>query len=141
LVNREKAGCNDLLYSFSIRTNMEGERTRTQEIKEDAKDLVEHIGDFLETYYQLLSVNIAQKGINIASAVINAVVLCFLGLFTFGLLSLGLGWWLGNVIGRRAGGFFITAGIYLIIMVVIIVMRKKVIFPFLRNLITRKIYE
>jgi len=141
LVNREKAGCNDLLYSFSIRTNMEGERTRTQEIKEDAKDLVEHIGDFLETYYQLLSVNIAQKGINIASAVINAVVLCFLGLFTFGLLSLGLGWWLGNVIGSRAGGFFITAGIYLIIMVVIIVMRKKVIFPFLRNLITRKIYE
>jgi len=120
---------------------MEGEKTRTQEIKEDAKDLVEHIGDFLETYYQLLTINIAQKGVNIASAVINAVVLCFLGLFTFGLLSLGLSWWLGDVIGSRAGGFFIIAGFYLIVMVLIIVMRKKVIFPFLRNLITRKIYE
>ena len=120
---------------------MEGEKTRAQEIKDGAKDPVEHIGDFLETYYQLLSINIAQKGINIASALINAVMLCFLGLFTFGLVSLGLGWWLGNVIGSRAGGFFITAGFYLIIMVVIMIMRKKVIFPFLRNLITRKIYE
>jgi hypothetical protein len=120
---------------------MEEAKTRTQEIKEDTKDLVEHIGDFLETYYELLSINVAQKGINIASAVINAVVLCFLGLFTFGLLSFGLAWWLGNVIESRAGGFFITAGIYLIMIVAIIVMRKKVIFPFLRNLITRKIYE
>jgi len=120
---------------------MEETRTRTQEIKEDTKDLVEHIGDFLETYYELLTINVAQKGINIASAVINTVVLCFLGLFAFGLLSFGLAWWLGNVIESRAGGFFITAGIYLLFIVAIIVMRKKVIFPFLRNLITRKIYE
>jgi hypothetical protein len=120
---------------------MEEQKTQTQEKKEDAKDLVEHIGDFLETYYQLLTINLAQKGINIASAIINVVVLCFLCLFTLGLLSLGLAWWLGNVIESRAGGFFIMGGIYLLIMLAIIVMRKKVIFPFLRNLITRKIYE
>jgi hypothetical protein len=120
---------------------MEEEKTRTQEIKEEAKDLAEHVTDFLETYYQLLTINVAQKGVNIASAVINAVVLCFLGLFAFGFIGLGLAWWLGNVINNRAGGFFITAGIYLVIIIVLIAMRKKVLFPFLRNLITRKIYE
>jgi hypothetical protein len=131
----------DCFTSFQLLLNMEEQKTRTQEIKEEAKDLVEHIGDFLETYYQLLTINVAQKGINIASAVINAVVLCFLGLFTFALLSFGLAWWLGNVIDSRAGGFFIMAGVYLVIMIAIIAMRKKVISPFLRNLITRKIYE
>ena len=120
---------------------MEEHKTRTEEIKEEAKDLAEHIGDFLETYYQLLTINIAQKGINIASAIINGVVLVFLGLFFIGFLGFGLAWLLGNVIDSRAGGFFITAGVYLVIMIAIVVMRKKVIFPFLRNFITRKIYE
>jgi len=131
----------DCFYLIRFLLNMEEEKTRTQEIKEEAKDLAEHVTDFLETYYQLLTINVAQKGINIASAVINAVVLCFLGLFAFGFIGLGLAWWLGNVIDNRAGGFFITAGIYLVIIIVLIAMRKKVIFPFLRNLITRKIYE
>jgi hypothetical protein len=120
---------------------MEEEKIRTQEIKEETKDLAEHITDFLETYYQLLTINVAQKSINITSSLINAVILAFLCLLIASFIGLGLAWWLGNVINSRAGGFFITAGIYLIVMIALIVMRKKVIFPFLRNFITRKIYE
>lgn len=115
--------------------------TRVQEIKEDTKDLLEHATDYLETYYQLLTVTIAQKFINIASGAVNAVILVILGLFTFGMISLGLGWWLGNLIDSRVGGFFLVAGLYILIMVAIIFMRKKLIFPFLRNMFTRKIYE
>ena len=120
---------------------MEEAKTKAREVKEETKDLLEHITDYLETYYQLVTINIAQKGINIASALVNAVVLVILGLFTFGFISLGLGWWLGNLVNSRAGGFFILAGIYVVIMVAIIVMRKKTILPFLRNFITKKIYE
>jgi hypothetical protein len=120
---------------------MEEVKTATEEIKEDAKDILDHATDFLETYYQLLTINIAQKGVNIASAVINGVVLCFLGLFVFAFIGLGLAWWLGDLVNSRIGGFFIMAGIYLVVMIVLIIMRKKVIFPFLRDLITKKIYE
>ena len=121
--------------------SMEETMTRVQEIKEDTKDLLEHATDYLETYYQLLTVTIAQKFINIASGAVNAVILVILGLFTFGMISLGLGWWLGNLIDSRVGGFFLVAGLYILIMVAIIFMRKKLIFPFLRNMFTRKIYE
>jgi hypothetical protein len=120
---------------------MEEETTRTQEIKEDTKDLADHVTDFLETYYQLLTIKLAQKSINIASAAINGVLLCFLGLLMLAFIGFGLAWWLGNVVNSRAGGFFITGGIFLLVMIAIIVMRKKVIFPFLRNLLTRKVYE
>jgi hypothetical protein len=131
----------DCFYFNPFLLNMEEEKIRTQEIKEESKDLAEHITDFLETYYQLLTINVAQKSINITSSLIHAVILAFLCLLIASFVGLGLAWWLGNVINSRAGGFFITAGIYLIVMIALIVMRKKVIFPFLRNFITRKIYE
>lgn len=127
--------------SIQFLLNMEQEKTQTSGIREETKDLSEHIGDFLETYYQLLTINIAQKGINIATAIINAVVLAFLCLMIISFTGVGLAWWLGNIINSRAGGFFLMAGIYLVAVVVLILMRKKLIFPFLRNLITRKIYE
>ncbi|SRR6266487_808595 len=131
----------DCFYFNPFLLSMEEEKIRTQEIKEESKDLAEHITDFLETYYQLLTINVAQKSINITSSLIHAVILAFLCLLIASFIGLGLAWWLGNVINSRAGGFFITAGIFFIVMIVLIVMREKVIFPFLRNFITRKIYE
>jgi Putative Actinobacterial Holin-X, holin superfamily III len=120
---------------------MEDETTKTEGIKETATDLVDHVTDFLETYYQYISVNVAQKSVNLASGAINFVVIIFLCLLVVSFLGFGLAWWLGTVIDNRAGGFFLVAAVYLIIMIAIIVMRKKLIFPFLRNVITRKIYE
>jgi hypothetical protein len=120
---------------------MEEEKTKTEGIKESASDLVDHVTDFLETYYQYIGINVAQKSVNLASGAINFVVLIFLCLLIVSFTGFGLAWWLGTVIDNRAGGFFIVAGLYLVIMIVMIIMRKKVVFPFLRNIITRKIYE
>jgi len=121
---------------------MEEEKTKTDEgIKETASDLVDHVTDFLETYYQYIGINVAQKSINLASGAINFVILVFLCLLIVSFTGIGIAWWLGDVINSRPGGFFIVAAFYLVIMIVMIVMRKKVIFPFLRNIITRKIYE
>jgi len=120
---------------------MEEEKTKTEGIKESASDLVDHVTDFLETYYQYIAINVAQKSINLASGAINFVILIFLCLLIVSFTGFGLAWWLGDVINSRTGGFFIVAGFYLLVAVLLIVMRKKVIFPFLRNIITRKIYE
>ena len=120
---------------------MEEQKTKTEDIKEDAMDIVNHVGDFLETYYQLLTVRLAQKFIDITSSLINSIILAFLGLLFLSFVGLGLAWWLGNVVDNRAAGFFITAGIYLVIIFLLIVMRKKLIFPFLRNFLTGKIYD
>jgi len=120
---------------------MEEPKTNLQAIKEDTKDLLDNVTDYLNTYYHLITVTVAQKGIDIASGAINAVILTILGLFCFGFISLGLGWWLGNLFNDRAAGFFLVAGLYLVIIAAIIIMRKKLILPFLRNLLTRKIYE
>ena len=120
---------------------MEEEKTKTEGIKESASDLVDHVTDFLETYYQYIAINVAQKSVNLASGAINFVVLIFLSLVVVSFVSFGVAWWLGDVLNNRPAGFFIVAGFFLIVMILLIVMRKKLIFPFLRNVITRKIYE
>ena len=120
---------------------MEEAKTQVQEVKEETKDLLEHVTDYLETYYQLITINVVEKGINIASALINAIILGILGLFAFGCISLGIGWWIGDLVNSRVGGFFILAGVYIVIMLAILMMRKKTILPFLRNFLTKKIYE
>ena len=120
---------------------MEEEQTKTEGIKESASDLVDHVTDFVETYYQYISINVAQKSVNFASGAINFVILIFLSLLLVSFIGFGLAWWLGDAIKSRPGGFFIVAAFYLLIMILMIVMRKKVVFPFLRNIITRNIYE
>ncbi|MBO9203090.1 MULTISPECIES: phage holin family protein [Niastella] len=119
----------------------EDPKTKVQEIKEETKDLLESVTDYLNTYYHLISVTVAQKGINIASGAVNAVILIIFGFFSFGFISLGLGWWLGNLVNNRIVGFFLVAGFYIMIMIFIIIMRKNLILPFLRNLLTKKVYE
>ena len=69
--------------------------------------------DFLETYYQYIGINVAQKSINLASGAINFVIVIFLCLLIVSFTGFGLAWWLGDVINSRAGGFFIVAGFYL----------------------------
>jgi hypothetical protein len=140
LANHEKQVAKPAFVIFTS-PHMEEEKTKTEGIKDTATDLVDHVTDFLETYYQYIGINVAQKSINLASGAINFVIVVFLCLLIVSFSGFGIAWWLGDVINSRAGGFFIVAAFYLVIMIAMIVMRKKLIFPFLRNIITRKLYE
>src|SRR5678816_4663779 len=88
---------------------MEEEKTKTEGIKESASDLVDHVTDFLETYYQYIAINVAQKSINLASGAINFVILIFLCLLIVSFTGFGLAWWLGDVINSRAGCLLYTS--------------------------------
>ena|ERR1700730_2248715 len=120
---------------------MEEEKTRTTDLEEDAKDLTEHVADFLETYFKLTSVKLAQKTVTFVSSLVNFAVLAGLFFLFVFFAGLGLAWWLGTVVNSRAGGFFIAAGIYLLVMFLLMTIGKKTIIPFLRNVITRLIYD
>jgi hypothetical protein len=110
-------------------------------LHDKAKDLISHTGDYLETFYRLSILKFTQKATNVASSVIATVAVCTLGVLVVLFGSFGLAWWLGDVIESRAGGFFIVAGFYLLVLLCIILMRKKIVFPYLRNMIIRKFYE
>ena len=111
------------------------------ELKERADDLIEHAGDYIETYYKLGLLKVTEKSTAVGSSIIAALMLTILFIFFALFVGLGLAWWIGGMLDSMIAGYFIVAGIYLLIIICVLMMRKSVIRPFLRNYLVKKIYE
>ena len=112
-----------------------------EDLKEKTMDLADHVEDLADTYYRLTVLNVTQKATNIVSGALVMIVMCSLGVFVLLFAGCALAWWLGNIINSRTGGFLLTAGFFLILMLIIGLLRKKTIFPMIRDLIIRKVYD
>ena len=112
-----------------------------QNLKEDAKDVLNHAGDYAQTFYKLSLVRLTKKVSDIASGVVNSVLIFFIGLCILLFISFAGAWWLGDVLNNRALGFLLIAAFYVLLVVILILIRKKVISPFIRNTLISKIYE
>ncbi|HKC35965.1 MAG TPA: phage holin family protein [Chitinophagaceae bacterium] len=112
-----------------------------QNLKEDAKDVLNHAGDYAETFYKLSLVRLTKKVSDIASGVVNSVLIFFISLCILLFISFAGAWWLGDVVDNRALGFLLIAVFYLLLIFILVLMRKKIISPFIRNTLIRKIYE
>ena len=113
----------------------------SQGIKDQAKDLVSNAGDYLETLYKVNLLKVTGKAVKTGSAIITSVVMVVLTVMVLLFGSIALAFWLGNMVESRVGGFLIVAGIYFVLLLFIMMTKKSVVIPFLRNLLTRKIYE
>lgn len=112
-----------------------------EEIKLKAENLTKSVGDYFDTYYKLTVVKAADKATGIAASSLAGISIVFLGIFVLFFSGLALGVWLGQLLDNQAAGYFIVAGIYLLLIVLLVVLRKRIVFPFIRNLIVRKFYE
>lgn len=112
-----------------------------QKIKDEAKDILQHAGDYAETFYKLSLVRLTKKVSNVASGVVNSVLIFFISLCIILFLSLAAAWWIGAMLNSPAGGFLIVAAFYALLVLILVLMRKKVISPFIRNTLISKIYE
>jgi hypothetical protein len=110
-------------------------------LKEKTADLVDHVEDLANTFYKLTILNITQKTTNIASNVILGMAIVVFGSCVVLFLGLALAWWLGDLIGSRAGGFLLAAGFFILVLLIIAAIRRKIVFPYIRNRIIRKVYE
>ena len=126
----------DCFHLFQTAANMEA-----QNIQEDAKDILNHSQDYLETLYKLNVVRATKKASDIASGVVNSLLLFFILLCTILFASTAAAWWLGELLNNPALGFLLVASFYLVLGVILIAMRKKVISPYIKNILIRKIYE
>ena len=104
-------------------------------------DYTKNIGDYLDTYYKLTVVKATDKATGIASNTFTVFAVVGLGFFIVLFGSIALALWIGQRLESYPTGYLIIAGFYLLLLAVLIVLRKRIVFPFIRNLIIRKIYE
>jgi len=111
------------------------------DLKEKTADLADHVEDIADTFYKLTVVKITQKATNVVSNLLLVLSIVILGFLIILFAGVALAFWLGDLVGSRAGGFLITAGFFVIVLLIIASIRKKIVFPYIRNLIIRKIYD
>ena len=112
-----------------------------QNLKEDAKDVLNHASDYAETFYKLNLLRLTKKVSDVGSGVVNSVLIFFTSLCVLLFISFAGAWWLGDVMENRALGFLLIAAFYLLLIFILLLMRKNIIAPFIRNTMIRKIYE
>jgi len=112
-----------------------------EEVKDKIEDLTNHLGDLGETFYKLTLIKATEKAAQLVAGAVTTVAVCVTGLFVLLFGGLALSWWLGDLLNNRIGGFLLGALFFLVLMIVALLLRKKIISPFIKNLIARKAYE
>ena len=113
----------------------------TRDIKEKADDLLHHAGDYADSFIKLNVLRAAKKVTNLGAGLVSAVSAMVMGMLVLFFGGFALGWWLGDITESRALGFLLVAVFYLLLLGLIAAFRRKLIFPYVRNMLIRKIYE
>jgi hypothetical protein len=104
-------------------------------------NIAELAADYVETYYKLTVVNINQKTADISAAasfsMIAAFIICFVAMF----LGIAGALWLGKLVNDQALGFLLFGVFCILVFFVFYVTRKKIFFPFIKNMVIKSIYE
>jgi hypothetical protein len=115
--------------------------TPMDELHTKTANLANHVQDIAQTYYDLARINIAQAGAKTLARAIIFFLLAGLVLCVLLLVGIGLALCLGKMLYNTAAGYFIVAALYLFIVFLLYLLRKKVVFPFFRDFIVRRIYD
>lgn len=74
---------------------------------------MEQIGQHAETRWEYFMLTATEKASAITADVAGALTLFVFALMVFFFFTFGLAWWLGDLIGNRAGGFALTGLVYI----------------------------
>ncbi|MBC7829224.1 MAG: hypothetical protein H7122_15855 [Chitinophagaceae bacterium] len=112
-----------------------------EEFKAKAESLTKSVGDYFETYYKLTVIKAADKATGLAASSLAGLSVFFLSIFVLFFSGLALGVWLGQILDNDVAGYLLVAAFYLLLIFILVLLRKRIVFPFIRNLIVRKFYE
>lgn len=110
-------------------------------IKDRTEELISHTGEYLDTFFKVNLLKVGRKTTNVASAAISLMVICIFGFLVLLFAGMGLAWWLGDMINSRIGGFLIIAGLFTVLGTALILLRRKIVFPYIRDTLIRRIYD
>lgn len=109
-----------------------------EDLKAKAEQLTQDVGDMLDTYYHLTMIKVADKTSTVSTGLFTVLVISLLSLSVFLFIGIGLSVWMGELLNSTIAGYFVVALFYIVLMLLFIALRKKVIHPFIRNIVVRK---
>lgn len=108
------------------------------EDKNKVEQLFGNIKEYAETRFDIMTLNMQDKVSEVLSSIASILVVGVFSLFTVFFVSVGLAWWIGQLLHNTSIGFFIVAGFYLLIGSIIFIYRDKWIkFPIINTLLSK----
>lgn len=89
------------------------------------ESLFKKTGDYVETRIDLMKLQAVNKTSEVTSSIVSNIIIVILGMMTIMLLSIGIAFYLGEVLGGVHYGFFIVGGFYLLLGIILFVFRKE----------------
>ena len=103
--------------------------------------LFEKTKDYVETRADLFRLKAIKKTAEVGSSLISntIIVIVFSSFFIF--LNIGIGLWLGSILGTSYYGFFALSALYLIVGIIVYSNRKKILSSPIADSIIKKIND
>ncbi|MFZ1530215.1 MAG: phage holin family protein [Ferruginibacter sp.] len=104
-------------------------------------DLFEKATGYAETRIDLFKLKATKQATEIASATASSTIFYVIIAIAVLILNIGIGLWLGELMGKSYYGFFVLAAVYLVAGFIFKAMRKSLVERPISNSIIRKIYN
>ena len=104
------------------------------------EDLFDRTKDYLETRIRLSKLLLIDKTVSLFANMVSGVAVILLIAIALIFVSLGLGFYLSEVIGNTYAGFLIVAALYFLIALIIFLSKRKIERP-LMDMMVKKIMK
>ncbi len=88
------------------------------------------VADYIDIKMKLMKLTLVEHISGVMSYLVYVLVLLFMFFAVFVFVGIGLGEWMAELVDSRSGGYFITAGIYVLFIFLLIALRKSLIKSF-----------
>jgi hypothetical protein len=103
--------------------------------------LVEKVEQYVKTSAELYKFKAIDKGTDVMTSILSRIVIIAIIALFFLLITLGLCYYLAEVLGKVYYGFFALAGIYIVIGGILFIFRRSWIEIPLKDFIVRQIFK
>lgn len=131
----------DLIVNPANNTSMNNAASTHKDPFDNLDGLFEKATNYAETRMDLFKLKATKQATDIASATASHTIFYVIIGVAVMILNIGIGLWLGELLGKSYYGFFALSVLYLVAGFIFKAMRKKIIETPITNSIIRKIYN
>lgn len=106
---------------------------------EKIEQLTEDVKDFAITNYEIVKLEATERASTFGSGLMSGVIIGMVGFMFLLVLSLGIGFFISELLGNSYIGFMLLAGFYLLVGLVLYLGRKKMLIEPFRDQIIRSL--
>ena len=97
------------------------------EQKSHIESLAHHVLEYLDTRWDLLLLDITEKGLALVSGLVTGLLMAVFGGMALLFACIGGAIWLGQRMGNPAAGYFVMAGVFVAILAVALIFARNYI--------------